>query len=188
MRTSNPEKCVKCDGLRSYKTFPSGGKWVCQPCANASLRAWSRLTRSVKPKRDPKICPKCGGERLFKVYASQSAWICLPCGNASAKEYRKCNQSWRERDRRYKRSPKGRMNDRLRMRKYRSDPIFLAKEAARAAVHRAVESGILIRPGKCQGCQKACKPQGHHYLGYEWERRFDVIWLCIICHRKDESR
>jgi hypothetical protein len=46
-------------------------------------------------------------------------------------------------------------------------------------VRRAVRSGKLRKPMKCDWCRKRCIPQAHHenYL-----KPLEVVWLCSMCH------
>lgn len=68
-------------------------------------------------------------------------------------------------------------------------------EARRAynILHRAVASGKLVKPDKCELCKRGCKHirlSGHHYKGYD--HALDVWWICQRCnkllsHRHDNS-
>jgi len=44
----------------------------------------------------------------------------------------------------------------------------------------AIEYGKIIRPEHCQHCGKECRPEGHHE---DYNKPFDVIWLCRTCHK-----
>lgn len=50
------------------------------------------------------------------------------------------------------------------------------------AVHKAVKSGKLVRPGNCSECGKKCTPEAHHAKGYRKEFWLVVEWLCRKCH------
>ena len=58
---------------------------------------------------------------------------------------------------------------------------------AHHAVKRAVDDGILIRPGQCDKCGRI--PRSHysrieaHHESYEPIHWLDVIWLCGPCHK-----
>jgi len=54
---------------------------------------------------------------------------------------------------------------------------------ARAAVSAAMRAGRIVRPGACESCGVECKPDAHHYLGYEPSRWLSVWWLCRRCHK-----
>ncbi len=53
---------------------------------------------------------------------------------------------------------------------------------AYAAVARAIKSGKLIKPEKCELCGEVKPLEGHHYKGYSKEFRLVVQWLCSLCH------
>lgn len=55
---------------------------------------------------------------------------------------------------------------------------------AHAAVYKAVQSGKLIKPNRCELCGKEAPLEGHHYRGYEKEFWLVVQWLCALCHDK----
>ncbi len=57
-----------------------------------------------------------------------------------------------------------------------------AKGPARSAVWRALKTGTLVRPKRCQKCNARCKPEAHHGRGYDPEHYLDVDWLCNACH------
>jgi hypothetical protein len=90
----------------------------------------------------------------------------------------------REAERRYKESPKGKLAARRHEQAYywRNH----AKKRARESLKHAVKMGKVVRPSVCEGCKEPCKPEAHHHLGYAWEHRFTVQWLCRPCHRAAE--
>lgn len=53
-----------------------------------------------------------------------------------------------------------------------------------AVIQAALKSGVLVRPDKCEGCERTVHLVAHHYLGYGPEHQIDVQWLCRKCHRK----
>lgn len=55
------------------------------------------------------------------------------------------------------------------------------KYRARAAVHRAIKTGKLVRH-PCQVCN-APKSEAHHHRGYAEEYWLDVVFLCPTHHR-----
>lgn len=59
------------------------------------------------------------------------------------------------------------------------------KILARNAVYAAVLTGRLTKtPCTCG----APKVQAHHHRGYDMAHRYDVVWLCIDCHRRAHGR
>ena len=55
------------------------------------------------------------------------------------------------------------------------------KERARARIYKAISRGHMQRPTQCEKCLKDCKPEAHHD---DYEKPFEVKWLCRICHRQ----
>ena len=58
------------------------------------------------------------------------------------------------------------------------------RERARRAVRRAIRSGRLVRPMRCQRCGKAASVDAHHRSGYEAASALDVAFLCHDCHTR----
>jgi len=59
------------------------------------------------------------------------------------------------------------------------------RASARRAVQRAVECGMLTKPGRCSDCCEPTEPaalHGHHHLGYDPTVALEVTWLCVPCH------
>ena len=62
---------------------------------------------------------------------------------------------------------------------------------ARRAIQHAVETGRIGKPEHCQRCGKATPTEllhGHHHNGYARVEWFNVRWLCVPCHVKEEGR
>lgn len=55
------------------------------------------------------------------------------------------------------------------------------KAAAHAAVHRAIKSGRLVRPNRCELCNTPGPVIAHHW-SYAPEHRLDVDFICRRCH------
>lgn len=53
------------------------------------------------------------------------------------------------------------------------------QQMAHSAVARALRTGVLARPDKCERCEKSCKPEGHHD---DYAEPLAVQWLCSACH------
>lgn len=61
--------------------------------------------------------------------------------------------------------------------------IGLSKEAAHAAVTRALAKGTLVSQ-PCEECGNK-KTDGHHP---DYSKPLEVIWLCRSCHKKEHAR
>lgn len=79
--------------------------------------------------------------------------------------------------------------------KYQHRPGVQKKNAARHAVHLLVSRGTIIKSDCCEVCGSSPLPLksgrsrigAHHYLGYEREHWFDIVWVCNKCHRLLEN-
>ena len=58
------------------------------------------------------------------------------------------------------------------------------KDVARITLNRAIRSGKITRPDHCEGCNKQCKPDGHHN---DYDEPLEVNWLCKTCHGEVHS-
>jgi len=73
---------------------------------------------------------------------------------------------------------------------YSTEPPHLAqiKQRARSAVKRAIKSGKLTRPNRCENCGHYYPPsyklQAHHE---DYNKPLDVVWLCIRCHKREHT-
>lgn len=126
-----------------------------------------------------KTCNACHQLKSVTEFYSRTAQ-CIPCKKAKdfgRRRYREdrtglnTTDAARERKRRWSKANK--------------DP---AKSAARLAVRRAIEKGVLVRPSACSDCGgQAVRSDGvtaiqaHHHAGYD--RPLDVQWLCPKCHK-----
>ncbi len=53
--------------------------------------------------------------------------------------------------------------------------------AAKNAVRYAISTGLLVRPDRCEMCDKDRFTEAHHD-SYEKARRLVVVWFCKHCH------
>jgi hypothetical protein len=59
------------------------------------------------------------------------------------------------------------------------------KRRAHVILHRAINSGKVMRPEKCSQCNKKCKVDGHHE---DYSKPLDVVWICRACHSRKSPR
>jgi hypothetical protein len=55
------------------------------------------------------------------------------------------------------------------------------KVKARQILNRAVKSGAIVKPDKCEGCGEKKRLTGHHE---DYTKPLEVKWLCYLCHAK----
>lgn len=58
------------------------------------------------------------------------------------------------------------------------------KYEAQWAISRAIRLGKIIRPDVCSMCGDKGMIVAHHH---DYEKQFDVIWVCYDCHNKIHS-
>lgn len=58
------------------------------------------------------------------------------------------------------------------------------KTKARRDLTRAVFEGKIIKPSNCEKCDKPVKKEQLHGHHYDYNRSFDVLWLCSPCHQR----
>lgn len=113
--------------------------------------------------------------------------------NEYKKMKRRTDPEWlakeRARRRKYGKHRTGRGDSILHARKYRSNPLNVLKEKARAVVHAHLLNGRIIRPERCDECNKIPKKfkgnrsplRADHYKGYEKENWLKIKWICVDC-------
>ena len=81
----------------------------------------------------------------------------------------KWEQEWRKNN-----PEKAKAVDKKKAGKYRKKARIVSK------VNWAVKTGKLIKPKKCECCERKHKRiEGHHM---DYDKPFEVIWLCRLCH------
>jgi DNA-binding transcriptional regulator YiaG len=57
---------------------------------------------------------------------------------------------------------------------------------AQVRVKTAVDNGVLVKPDKCEKCNKESKMlHGHHN---DYDKPLEVVWLCPTCHAEEHNR
>lgn len=149
-----------------------------------------------------KKCSRCGRLKPLDAFnrktqlADGRASACRECTQKAQRGYRSPNaqanyERWRsthikearERAKNSKRnaSPEARAKIRAQWRRYFDAD--RSKHYARVAVYRAIKEGKLKRPNRCSLCNERCKPEAHHYAGYDIPNRLKVRWVCSACHK-----
>ncbi len=84
-----------------------------------------------------------------------------------------------ESTKRYLQTEKGRSKAKERSKKWDNNNIV--KRRVHDKTMYAVKTNKLIRPNICSKCFKICIPHAHHE---DYNKPYDVIWLCSYCHFK----
>lgn len=131
-------------------------------------------TRCGVRKRQHKIsrCRECCAERARELRADPKH---RPRIKATARRYYQRNAEAR---RQY---AKNRRALGLTPARAKQDPWH---SAVQRRVFRAVQSGVLIVPGRCSACGVQSKLDAHHE---DYSRPLDVTWLCRACHKQRHS-
>jgi hypothetical protein len=116
-----------------------------------------------------KRCRKCRAEKRAEEFHRNAA---NPDGRHDwCKE---CKNAWKR-----GRSPEAKRAERLRWKAANPE-----KKLAHKALQKAVARGTLVRPEACERCGSEGSVQGHHP---DYERRFEVVWLCPSCHGEEHA-
>jgi hypothetical protein len=123
-----------------------------------------------------KTCNRCGEskplDRFVKNKNSTGGYE-HRCKDCRAKEDKARRSEWlREYEREYRKE-------------YRKNKGVKEKDSARNKVTMAIRKGRVVRPDTCSLCGKTCKPQAHHH---DYNKPFDVIWLCRLCHEAEHRK
>jgi hypothetical protein len=95
---------------------------------------------------------------------------CYKCGEVTPLHHRECANCRNARTLEYKR--KG----------HWSKTTPNEQRRARVAVNGALRSGRLVKPEKCERCNELIDSKHLHAHHPDYSKRFDVIWLCRVCH------
>ena len=132
---------------------------------------------------DTKYCPGCEDDRPVKEFSKNKAkkdGLCSQCKSCEATRNREYNHTYQVERASYRQAHRPEINASTRAYRLRH-PL---PQKARRAIRYAIETGKIIRPDRCSNpeCNKLCKPEAHHYLGYAKEHWLDVVFLCADCH------
>ena len=147
-----------------------------------------------------KVCSRCSLSKPLEAFIKQSTGRngliahCRACESARKKAYAQ-TPTGKEKIKSYQRTAEQKQRHReyiktyaashrevfnIHARKYRAK--FPERTRARQSLAKAVKSGKISRPDACSECGSSGFIEAHHHLGYAWENRFNVVWLCKKCH------
>jgi len=176
--------CENCG--RTFEDYPSNRKvgktHSCSRKCKGELQ--TRRAKAHAPVKTTSVCVRCGQEKpVSEFYKDKRCranggiqYTCKLCTRAiRAAHYDKNRQAIVLRAEAYQK---------IHPRRYiPQDPV---EAKARALLNRAIQSGKVVRPDRCQQCGKKGRIHGHHWHGYD--DPFDVIWLCPSCHAAAHGR
>jgi hypothetical protein len=84
-----------------------------------------------------------------------------------------------QRDSEYSKTPHAKETRKISGKKRRDENPLIHR--AHNEVARALRTGELIKPKKCEGCGKEKKLGGHHE---DYTKPLEVDWLCQLCHMR----
>jgi hypothetical protein len=173
------KRCPKCGEVKSITEFyKSVGKLdghatICRECnkknrTNYTRKVADREFDEIQPK-GKKWCWMCRRRLPVEEFSfSRSNYDglsshCRECGKAyKLQHYEQYYGEYYERTRQYRREKPER---------YRCYWI----------VQEAIKNGDLVRPGMCSKCGKRDDIVAHHD---DYNRPFDIVWLCVSCDRQ----
>ncbi len=133
-----------------------------------------------------KKCFKCNVEKdlseFYKHARMEDGHLgkCKECAKKDALEYREKNiEKIRQYDRDRSKLPHRIIANKLRTKWFRKhNPL---KYATHILLSNAVRSGKVKKPNKCQKCGAKSMIHGHHE---DYNKPLEVLWLCVVCHKK----
>lgn len=155
-----------------------------------------------------KFCKRCQQEKPCIDFGKDKNQIdgltiwCKLCRNEYQRQWRDSNlEHAREIDRQNKRDERERkgkqyfrdayskwyQNNKEHKREYVAERRKRDKKKIRAQnkLNKAIQSGKIKRPSKCDHCGKRRKVDGHHH---DYNKPYDVVWLCRSCHMIEHSK
>lgn len=145
--------------MRNKKLQDEKGKWQCSRC-----KSWLEPKYFYKDSRNPNglksQCKKCHTECNIRT---------------------RDNDLKRDHNRDYMRKKRDANKDEFRKKEKHAARLRLRcrKVKARYMLNYAVKKGDVIKPKLCNSCSKNKKLTAHHE---DYNKPYDVIWLCYECH------
>ncbi len=123
------------------------------------------------------VCTFCGAAKPSGDYYASRRNACKECVKQAARAYYRANREhYVQYDQRREQDPDRKDSKREALRRYRTkNPI---KNRARVMLNNAVRDGRIVR-GTCTECGTTERVHAHHS---DYNRPFDVEWLCKDCH------
>lgn len=152
-----------------------------------------------------KKCSKCKAEKEYHLFSKDSnkklglSSQCKDCRNSSIRKYYKENPDklkesnkksyLNNRDKRLAYAEEYRSKNRDKILSYqkkngshcvtKSNKKHRNASLCRQRTNYRIKTGELIRPSICQNCLKEGEIHGHHC---DYNKPYDLMWLCKVCH------
>jgi hypothetical protein len=88
-----------------------------------------------------------------------------------------CTEGHRVRQKKYRATPHGRAAIMRKNKAYNKR--YPERRRAWHKVYKALKNGTLVKPDKCEDCDREVKLDASHH---DYEKPLDVRWLCRQCH------
>ncbi len=175
------KKCTKCGLEKCEKEFYKRSKekleCFCKPCFKERLKK--------KEERDPEKYRRKSNDKARKYREENYERI-----KKYRDEYEKINREkikkqrhedyLKNKEKVLEQTKKWRQLNKEKFKQMwlKSSKKYPLKRPARKILNWHVEAGNIIRPDKCEMCDKNCKPEAHHE---DYSKPLDVKWVCS-CH------
>ncbi|AGY47395.1 hypothetical protein Grass_130 [Bacillus phage Grass] len=169
------KQCSKCKEYKDETQFNKGNKKKdgTRPLKSQCKACLAEYKKKHYSKNRDKYLNKAKKQRETHGEELKAYWRDYHQKN---KEYR--NSQMKE----YSRTEKGREARKRAQERYRESSQYNLKQNARKKVLRAVRAGKLLKPLKCQCCNKEKPLEAHHT---DYRNPLDVKWLCKECHENE---
>lgn len=143
----------------------------------------------MKTSVDIKCCKECSLPEGEVKFYSVSHRTCIECSRGKARQRYKADiKDSRRRSRLASRKYRITHREEISVRERAQRCLAKMKELARAAVARALADGTLVRPERCEDCNRRRKHLAAHHFSYAYKYHLVVEWLCYECHQKADSK
>lgn len=129
----------------------------------------NRSAGSLTTGEGRKRCPGCGVVKDLSAFTTTVA--------KSFPAYPRCTTCRSAASKRRKSTPEAKALRAVREARWYQEN--KEKRRAHKAVHRAVCSGLLIRPDVCSRCGNEAPVHAHHD---DYSKPLEVEWICVPCH------